>query len=157
MPRTETTTSLLREVARLHMQAQREGAYCCSGTSTTQCTILTELGRHGPMTLAELGRRLDVDKGWVSRAVESMAQDGLLAKVPGETDRRTITISLTELGEERHQELDQVLNDHSERVMARIPAGEREGVYRALGLLRDALRAELNQEPILIQLEDELR
>lgn len=156
MLRTETTTSLLREVARLHLQAQREGAYCCSGTSNTQCTILTELGRNGPMTLAELGRRLDVDKGWVSRAVEAMTQDGLLTKVPGETDRRTITISLSELGEDRHRELDQVLNDHSERVMARIPAGERAGVYRALNLLRDALRAELSHDPILIRLEEEL-
>ena len=36
------------------------------------------------MTLAELGRRLRLDKGWVSRTAEVLSQQGLLTKQPVE-------------------------------------------------------------------------
>src|SRR6185436_20853149 len=96
---------LLREVARLHLQMQRTSIACCGGTTSTQCFILTELGRSGTITLAELGRRLGLDKGWTSRAVDSMARAGLLVKTPSDTDRRTLNISLSPSGEARYAEL----------------------------------------------------
>ena len=49
-----STGALLREVARLHVQFQRTCVAECFGTTTTQCTVLTELGRSGPVTLATL-------------------------------------------------------------------------------------------------------
>ena len=48
--------ALLREVARLHVRAQR-ATLACEGASGTACTILTELGRAPSMTLAQLARR----------------------------------------------------------------------------------------------------
>jgi DNA-binding MarR family transcriptional regulator len=134
--------ALLREVARLHWQMQRDSLACCGGTTATQYSILTELGRSGPLTLTELGRRLAVDKGWVSRAVEAMVQERLLLKEPGQEDRRTVKISLSEAGMARLRELNQVLNAQSERVMNRIPEQERAMVYRALERLYLALRDE---------------
>jgi DNA-binding MarR family transcriptional regulator len=133
--------ALLREVARLHDRLQRESVACC-GTTSTQCQIITTLGRNGPMTLAELGRTLGLDKGWVSRAVESLAEEKLVLKEPGDADRRTIIVALSEEGETRLAALDATLNGLSERVMQRIPAGQRANVYAALEVLRDALLAE---------------
>ncbi len=133
--------ALLREVARLHDRLQRESVACC-GTTSTQCQIITTLGRNGPMTLAELGRTLGLDKGWVSRAVESLAEERLLIKEPGDADRRTIIVALSEEGETRLAALDATLNGLSERVMRRIPAGQRAGVYTALEVLRNTLLAE---------------
>ena len=47
--------SLLREVARLYTRAQRVAADCCrttnSRTTNTQCHLLTELARIGPLAL----------------------------------------------------------------------------------------------------------
>ena len=80
---TPTAGVLLREVARLHAHSQREQVACCNGTTSTQCLILTEVGRNGPMTLADLGRRTSLDKGWLSRAVETLVQEGLLTKALG--------------------------------------------------------------------------
>ncbi|HEX2916030.1 MAG TPA: MarR family transcriptional regulator [Chloroflexia bacterium] len=138
------TGALLREVARLHIQAQRQSAECCGGTTLTQCTILTELGRGGPMTLIELARRIGYDKSWTSRAVESLVQEGLLAKVPSETDRRTVIISLSDAGERRYQELNVNLNEQAERVMSHLPAEERTQVQRSLHLLLAALQVEVS-------------
>ncbi len=133
--------ALLREVARLHDRLQRATVACC-GTTSTQCLIITTLGRNGPMTLADLGRHLALDKGWISRAVESLAEEHLLIKEPGGEDKRTIIVSLSETGEQRLAELDATLNNLSERVMQRISTEERAGVYAALKMLNSALLAE---------------
>jgi len=139
---TPTAGVLLREVARLHAHSQRERVACCNGTTSTQCLILTEVGRNGPLTLADLGRRTSLDKGWLSRAVETLVQEGLLTKALGDADRRTIRIALSPAGETRFQQLNETLNAHAERVMALIPSAEREQVAHALALLHQALKAE---------------
>ena len=94
------------------------------------------------MTLADLGRRLSLDKGWLSRAVEALVQEGLLAKEAGAADRRTIRIALTSAGETRYQQLNDTLNTHAQRVMNRIPTAEQELVAHALAMLQQALQAE---------------
>jgi DNA-binding MarR family transcriptional regulator len=94
------------------------------------------------MTLADLGRRTSLDKGWLSRAVETLVQQGLLTKALGDSDRRTIQIALSPAGETRFQQLNETLNAHADRVMARIPLAERDQVAHALGQLYQALQAE---------------
>ena len=137
---------LLREVANLHDRFQRETAACCGSTST-QCEIITHLGRNGPMTLADLGRSLGLDKGWVSRSVKLLAQEGILVKEAGDPDRRTIRVTLSKEGEARLAEIDDTLNGLSDRVMQRIPARRRTEVYSALEELSKALQAELKPQP----------
>jgi DNA-binding MarR family transcriptional regulator len=138
-----TMGALLREVARLHTHLQRTNVACCAGTTVTQCTVLTELGRSGPVPLAELSRRIGFDKSWTSRAVEHLVQDGLIEKVPSQTDHRMVRLSLTAVGEQRVRDLDETLGGLSERVMVRIPLPEHEGVQRVLTMLLAALQAEV--------------
>src|SRR5437667_9155127 len=94
------------------------------------------------MTLAGLGRRTSLDKGWLSRAVETLVQEGLLTKALGDTYRRTIRIALSPAGETRYQQLNETLNAHAERVMALIPAAEQEQVAHTLARHYQALQAE---------------
>ena len=116
------------------------------GRGTLQ-PALTELGRSGPVPLAELSRRIGFDKSWTSRAVEHLVQDGLVEKVPSETDHRMVRISLTAVGEQRLRDLNWTLNGLSERVLERIPASEHEGIERSLTLLLAALQAEVHDPP----------
>ncbi len=140
-----TTGALLREVARLHTHLQRTNVACCAGTTVTQCTVLTELGRSGPVPLAELSRRIGFDKSWTSRAVDHLVQDGLIEKVPSQTDHRMVRLSLSTVGEQRVRDLNRTLNGLSERVLERVPASEHEGVQKALSLLLVALQAEVER------------
>ena len=116
---------------------------CCAGTTITQCTLLTELGRSGPIPLAELARRIGFDKSWTSRAVEHLVQDSLIEKVPSQTDHRMVRLSLTAMGERRLQDLNGTLGGLAEHVMERIPVSEHEAVQRSLTLLLVALQAEV--------------
>ena len=140
---TETPDSaLLREVARMYLQLQRSCVAACGDTSSTQCFILGEVYRSGPVTQAELGRRLALDKSWTSRAVEALVQAGLLVKESDTGDRRAVVISLSKAGRKRAEELDHTLNEQAEQVIGRVPQKQRPGIYESLRLLRDALRAE---------------
>jgi DNA-binding MarR family transcriptional regulator len=134
--------ALLREVARLHVRAQRS-TLACDGASATACTILTELGRAPSLTLAQLSRRLRLDKGWTSRAVDQLVDAGLVAKAAGGDDRRTIALSLTRAGRAEHRRIEGLLNAQVARVVGRVPAAQRDGVTRALAALQVAYLAEL--------------
>lgn len=140
-----STGALLRDVARLHTHLQRLCVSCCEGTTVTQCTVLTELSRGGPMTLAQLSRRIGLDKSWTSRAVEQLAQDGLVEKVPGGEDRRTVQLSLSSAGVARVQALDQTLNALADQAFERIPIEHHTSLHQGLALLQQAL-SELTEE-----------
>lgn len=88
---------LLREVARLHSRAKRVVADCCR-TISTQCHLLTELSRSGPLPLSELGTRGLLEKRWVSRAVDAMVERGLVTKVPNPSGARIWLVTLTDNG-----------------------------------------------------------
>jgi DNA-binding MarR family transcriptional regulator len=111
--------------------------------------VLTELGRSGPVPLAELSRRIGFDKSWTSRAVEHLVQEGLIEKVPHASDHRMVRLSLSPTGMQRLAELNMTLNRFSEQVMEHIPVEAHVEVHRALGLLLAALQAE--DEPSLPQ------
>lgn len=139
MEQPASTGALLREVARLHTQLQRNCVAYCGGTTTTQCTVLTELGRSGPVTLAALSRRIGFDKSWTSRAVENLVLEGLVDKVASTQDRRTIRISLSPAGEARLADLNQTLNSLADRTFEHIPAEQHASVRTALELLQQSL------------------
>ena len=142
-------SALLREVARLYLQLQRSCVAACGDTSSTQCFILGEVYRTGPVTQAELGRKLALDKSWTSRAVEALVQEGLLVKESAANDRRAVVISLSRAGKKRAEELDRSLNEQAEQIIARVPQKQRPGIYESLRLLRDALRDDANAEASL--------
>lgn len=137
----ETAGALLRDVARLHVRAQREQVACC-GTTVAQCHILTELDRAGPLALTELGARLGLHKGWVSRGVASLIDEGLVERSREGRDERVVVACLSAAGQRRVAALNQALNRHAAKVLGRIPAPERQLVHKALTLVRAALREE---------------
>lgn len=132
---------LLREVARMYTRAQRVVADCCRTTST-QCHLLTELGRSGPLPLSELGARVSLEKSWVSRAVEAMAARGLVTKEPNPQDARSWLVTLTADGERTVAELNKTLDDHARQLLATLSERDRAAVEKSLLLLLQALRAD---------------
>jgi DNA-binding MarR family transcriptional regulator len=130
---------LLREVARLYTRAQRVVADCCN-TTNTQCHILVELGRSGPMPMGELGTRLLLEKSWISRAVDSLVERGLVAKEPNPDDARSWIVALTSAGKRRVKELHATLDGHAEQLLATLSERDRGQVNHALLVLLKVLR-----------------
>ena len=123
----------------MYSRAQRVVADCCRITST-QCHLLTELGRSGPLSLSELGTRLCLEKSWVSRAVEAMAERGLVTKEPNPEDARSWLVTLSPEGAGRVVQLNRTLDAHAEGLLASLSDRERAAVESSLMLLMKALQ-----------------
>ena len=139
MQKSDQSRNLLREVARMYTRAQRAVADCCRATST-QCHLLTELSRSGPLSLSELGSRVMLEKSWISRAVDTMVERGLLRKDPNPNDARSWIVSLTADGKRTARDLDRTLEAHAERLLFSLSPRERTSVEKSLVLLLNALR-----------------
>ncbi len=137
---------LLRTTARLHTELQLRNFACCDVQSSTQCHILTTLGREGDQTLAALTRTLNLDKAWLSRSTDDLVTQGLLEKTPHPSDRRSLLLHLTPAGQQAYHALDAQLGAQSSRVLARLPAGQRAAALELLERLNAALQAELSAE-----------
>ena len=130
---------LLREVTRMYTRAQRVVAECCRATNT-QCHLLTELGRSGPLALSELGTRVILEKSWVSRAVDAMVAQGLVTKEPNPSDARSWLVTLTDKGDRTVEELNRTLDSHAEQLLGSLGERDRSAVEGALVLLMKLLR-----------------
>ena len=130
---------LLREVSRLYSRAQRVVADCCRATNT-QCHLLIELQRGGPLPLSELGNRLILEKSWVSRAVDAMVARGLVTKEPNPSDARSWLVTLTAEGTRTVSELDRALDAHARQLLDGLNKEERTAVNDALSRLLKLLR-----------------
>jgi DNA-binding MarR family transcriptional regulator len=88
--------------------------------SVTRARILFELARR-PQTAAELHRALCLDAGYLSRILSGFEHQGLLTRVPTESDARQRLLSVTPAGRQAHallarrfqQELADVFTDLS--------------------------------------------
>jgi DNA-binding MarR family transcriptional regulator len=136
---------LFRELARIHVRAQRL-AVARRGASATRCTILTELGRAGTVSLAELATRIRLDKGWVSRAVDQLVLDGGVLRVADPTDRRAVVLTMTAKGRRMHRELEEILDGQIEAVFSGLSEAERERVASALDILLEAYTAHVSMD-----------
>ena len=134
----DASRSLLREVARMYTRAQRVVADCCR-TTNTQCLLLTELGRWGSLPLTELGTRVSLEKSWVSRAVESMVERGLVVKKANPEDARSWLVVLTEEGVKTVNQLNTTLDEHAAQLLSSLTPRERAAVENSLLLLMKAL------------------
>ncbi|PAS97917.1 MAG: hypothetical protein CGU28_02965 [Candidatus Dactylopiibacterium carminicum] len=98
------------------------------------------LKRHGPTVQREFGRMAGLDKSWISRIVERFVADGLVERLPLETDRRCLVLHLTAAGEAEASRFDVMLNEQALKLFESIPAGEYPGLDASLMTLMDALR-----------------
>jgi amino-acid N-acetyltransferase len=142
---TTPATELVRDVVRLYVRAQRKQASCGDGGSTVRCHVLTELLRQQGITQQALVERLGLDKGWISRAVETLVAAGSVSKQASEQDRRSVSLRLTPAGQLRAAALEQDLNSHAAQLLARIPLERHAQVQESLQLLLDALSGNLRQ------------
>lgn len=138
---TPAAGTLLREVTRLYVRAQRNAADCC-GTSPTQAQVITELGRTGAVPMNELGKRLCLEKSWVSRAIDGLVEEGLVDKITNPADSRSWLVNLTAAGRTRLKALNAQIEAHAERVLQLIAVDQRARVNDALQAVLHALRVD---------------
>lgn len=129
---------LIRELERKLGILQESQSSCCSIT-LTQCHALVEIGRAGRISLNELAEKLDIENSSMSRTVNKLVTGGLAARETDQTDRRYVTISLTESGMKQFEDVEQNMNLYFNNIFAAIPEIKREQVLDSIQVLLDAI------------------
>jgi len=96
----------IEELRYLILAAQREGNRIFADAlrplqlTPSQAEVLRVLQDHEPLSLIALGDLLVCETGSPSRLVQRLVEDGLIERIPSSTDKRMVTLTLTDVGRE---------------------------------------------------------
>lgn len=107
-----------------------------------QCHALIEIGRTQGISLKDLSLILNIDVSTTSRTVDSLVKKGLALRIPSDSDRRFINITLSEAGTHLFQETENSMYYYYRNVFDRIPLNKQEQVLESLNLMIDAFSKE---------------
>jgi DNA-binding MarR family transcriptional regulator len=111
---------------------------CGEPIPVSEAHAITELANAGPMSQRELGERLRLTKGTVSRIVRLLGERGWVRQVPSERDARRVQVRLTTSGRAAAKRLAGRRRDKLTAMLDALPATERQRVIDALALLARA-------------------
>jgi len=112
---------------------------CGQPISVSEAHALTELATHGPLTQKQLVDRLHLEKSTISRLAEALEKRGWIARQPHATDRRALTLHLTDAGRRIAQKVQSARRAKFERLLLAVPDYQRPNVLAALSALVEAL------------------
>jgi len=132
-------TYRLHRVARL---ADRDAAAdylaaCGLGLSEGRC--LAAIGSFAPLSLNDLARAANQDKGHVSRSAAALVDKGLVAKEASPDDARGVVLTLTRAGQRTFARAMLLIERRNAAAFSALSASER----RQLGSLLDKITAAL--------------
>jgi DNA-binding MarR family transcriptional regulator len=123
---------LLNQVA---LPAQRiiAEALASVGARRQHYSVLSALDEFGPASQAALGRRCGIDRSDMVALVNELAAAGRLERTPDAEDRRRNVIAITDAGRKFLSELDRLLQDAQDDLLAPLSSRERAELVRLLG------------------------
>jgi DNA-binding MarR family transcriptional regulator len=133
LPVDPTQVRALRAFNRFY--TQRTGLldpYLGSAFSLTEVRVLYELAHHAPCTASELGRRLVLDAGYLSRIVRRFTDAGWITRTPLPTDARQHALGLTAEGRAAFEPLQQRSRDEAAHLLAPLAPDQRQALVSAL-------------------------
>jgi DNA-binding MarR family transcriptional regulator len=104
----------------------------CCGVTPSQCHTLIEIGNRDNVSLVDLAAALNLDTSTLSRTIQGLVMIGLALRTTNETDRRYVTISLTEQGRKVYEQIETVYNAFIAQVFERLPAGKHDEILTSL-------------------------
>ncbi|MEF3115395.1 MarR family winged helix-turn-helix transcriptional regulator [Streptomyces chrestomyceticus] len=134
---------VIRRLWPLHRTVVRAVERELAGTGLTagQRALLDTLRTHGPRTVPELARALELDRQPVQRWVNHATELGLLEAVPNPAHRRSPLIRLTPEGAEVTSALQRSEAAGLRRVLAGVPAADVATTLHVLDRLGEDFRA----------------
>jgi DNA-binding MarR family transcriptional regulator/N-acetylglutamate synthase-like GNAT family acetyltransferase len=124
----------------------REG-YLESPFSLTEVRVLYELANRGESTASELGEKLGLDAGYLSRILRGFEKHDLIHKRPSETDGRRRLLRLSERGREAFAPLDARSRNDIGAMLGGMSIAEQERLVGAMRTIEGLLG--VSPEPVV--------
>ena len=107
------------------------------GMTLPQMHTLEILGIHGQMRMKELAESMGVTTGTLTVVVDRLESKGLVKRMPHETDRRSIVVSLEKGGKVLFAEHDRLHMKLTEELLSGCSKEDQEAFLRCLTLMSD--------------------
>jgi DNA-binding MarR family transcriptional regulator len=130
-------SALLRamgSVRRVARRAERAAAHV-QPLPPARSELLRLAARHPGISVAEAAAELRLAPNSVSTMVSKLAEDGLISRGRGESDGRSVRLSVTETGTDRISQWRDVRADLAGRAIELLPAADRQALLAAIPAL----------------------
>jgi DNA-binding MarR family transcriptional regulator len=93
-------------------------AYAAAGMARMQGRLLRQIGKHSPISQAELARATDTDPALTGRILQGLMEEGLVRRERSDEDRREYVLELTATGRRAKERVDKARVDLAARLAA---------------------------------------
>lgn len=114
--------------------------------TVAEWVVLRTLFTTSPLKLNELSERVGVDTGAISRLVDKLIKKKLITRKMVSRDRRSVAITLTDVGEKLVPKLAQLADQNDEFYFSKISKSDRAELKRILQKLVE--QHELTEKPL---------
>jgi DNA-binding MarR family transcriptional regulator len=111
------------------------------GVTLMEWRVIGSLALDAPLSLRQISRRFDLDKGQSSRCVSALLERGLVHRSVNGGDRRSLELTLTPAGWRLYRRILESARRRSERLLGCLGPGERAAFLRAFGRILAEARA----------------
>ena len=122
---------LLFQIVR-HRDAQFDAEIAPIGLSLAGWRTLAIVRRIGACSMKDLSRYSTIDRTTLTRSVDQLVEDGLIARRVPPTDRRLVVLSLTDVGEQLYDEAVRKLVVFNRRLLVGIDADAQRKLARVM-------------------------
>lgn len=121
------------------------------GLTGPQLVVLGELASAGETRVGELARKISLSHATVSGVLDRLEKRGLVRRTRGGSDRRSVTVALTEAGRAAHGKAPPLLQEDFLAKFGKLNEGEQTQILSALQLVASMMAADkLDATPILV-------
>ena len=107
-------------------------ALALEGVRKYHFRVLVALSDDGPLSQADLGRRLSIDRSDMAAVVAELEQRGLVARARDDRDRRRNVVTVTAVGEDALARMDTAIAAAQDELLAPLAAPERQPLTELL-------------------------
>ena len=118
------TMSRIMRLSGSRAMFKRQAAAAAVELSQPSYVLLRVLADEGPMPMGQLARLAHMDLGMAARRVQSLLDDGMVARKPDPADARKTRVEATATGKRAARALQEVRREHLQRALAQWPAAD---------------------------------
>ena len=141
--RRNLTDELLNELTSWHPRERMSAfkAWLRGSLSLIHLNVLTVLEAEGPLPMSHLADALDVSVASTTGIITRMEERGLVARKHAESDRRVVTVTLTEAGENVFREMEEARRYGLRKLLGELTEEEMTGFLAGLRAMNAARTA----------------
>lgn len=142
----DTAVRLRMAIARLSRRLRPTAAGSEAGLTPTRISVLLTVVREQRIRISTLAAAEGLNPTMLSRAISRLSEDGLIARISDDGDRRSAWVESTAAGRRLAERMRRERTEALNQALAGLPAADRQRIERALPAL-EGLAEHLQDRP----------